>query len=442
MNRKNKFTALITTLTVFLMISAQIVCAQDLKKIDLDDAIQLSLSNNLDLQSARINIELAKNDVKSANRLQNPDINIFYNYGKAGKSEPQQIGITETLELAKRAPRKNLAKSNLYKKELEVKLAEFTLEMDVRETYVDLVGAKTSLNNLLQQQKLLEKLLKLAESKAGKNKASQIEVIQAQIAINQIATKINSANTVLTAARNDFNKALNIKDTSEVIYDSKEDYLPDETIFISLKTPSYNEKMPAFDTIAQKALNKRLDILSAKQEIDIAQKNLTIVTRQRIPDVSIFGGYSYLAHTNSDSGRYEPGAYAGAGINNVPVFYTYKPEIKNAKLQIEQAQINYESAKNKALKDLSSAYERFVTSQTNLLFYKNKLIKDSEELIDLSYRNYSEGKTDLTSVIVMEQSYRDILGGYINALTDYYTDWIDFLREVNNEEFSLFDEVL
>ena len=58
----------------------------------MQSAIQLSLSNNLDLQAARIEVELAKNGVKIANRLQNPDFNIFYNYGRAGKSEPQQIG--------------------------------------------------------------------------------------------------------------------------------------------------------------------------------------------------------------------------------------------------------------------------------------------------------------------------------------------------------------
>ena len=48
----------------------------------------------------------------------------------------------------------------------------------------------------------------------------------------------------------------------------------------------------------------------------------------------------------------------------------------------------------------------------------------------------------MTSVIVMEQSYREILTGYITALADYYTDWIDFLREVNSEDFDLFSENL
>ena len=434
---KTTLTFLITTAVIISAVNT--ACAvEELKKINLDDAIELSISNNLDLQAARIDVELAKNDIKSANRLKNPDINIFYNFGKAGKSEPQQIGLSETIEIAKRAPRKNFAKSNLYKKEIDVKLSEFTLEMDVRETYADLVGAKTILSSLEEQKKLLQELLKIAQNKYKTDTYAQTEVIQAQIALNQLETKINTAKTSVTTARNNFNKTLNLKENSAVIYDTKEDNLPDETVFISLKTPDFNDPIPDFDSIATRALEKRLDIRAAKQEIDIAKKNLTVVERQRIPDVEISGGYSYLPQSHSETGHFEPGAYAAAGINNIPLLYTYKPEIKNAKLQIEQAQINYESAKNKALKDLSSAYDKFTTSRTNLLFYKQKLIKDSQELIDISKKNYNAGKTDLTSVIVMQQSYQEIVTGYISALTDYYTDWIDFLREVNNEEFELY----
>ena len=91
---------------------------------------------------------------------------------------------------------------------------------------------------------------------------------------------------------------------------------------------------------------------------------------------------------------------------------------------------------------MDSAYSQFLTSQSNLLFYKNRLIKDSEKLINISKKNYLEGKTDLTSLVVMEQSYKEIVIGYIKALADYYTDWIDFLRTVNNEDFDLFDETL
>lgn len=414
------------------------VYSAEIKKIELDDAIQLSLSNNLDLQSARIEVELAKNTVGIANRLKNPEINFFYNLGRAGRSEPNMLGISQTLEIAKRAPRKKLAKSELLQKELDVKTAEFTLEMDVRETYVDLVGAKTILNDLTEQREILQELIVLAQKRYKENKCSQTDVIQAQIALNKLETEINSAKTLLNLRRNDFNKALNIKDNNVVIYDTKEDSLPGETVFISLKTPDYNQKMPSFEEIESRALDKRYDVKQAKQAIDVAQKNLSVIARQRIPDIEVMGGYSFLPSTHTDSGDFESGAYVGANLTNIPLLYSYKPEIKAAQLQIERAQINYESVKNKAQKDLCSAYDKFLASRENLIFYKQKLVKDSEDLIKISKKNYNEGKADLTSVVVMEQSYRDILTGYIMALADYYTDWIDFLREVNSEDFDLF----
>lgn len=429
-----RFFPVIISILFFLSAPALSV---EYKKIDLDEAIRLSLANNLDLQSSRIELEIAKNDIKTANKLQNPEFNIFYNLGKAGNSEPQQIGLSEKIEIAKRGPRKNLAKSVLYKKEFDVKMAEFTLEMDVRETYVDLVAAKTVLNTLLEQEKFLKDLCEDVQSRHDSGKASQIDVIQAKMALNQIVTNINVAKTKVNSASNDFNKALNLKDDAQVLYDTKEDYLPDETVFISLKTPDYKHKMPAFENIAQRAVERRLDVKSAAQKIDMAKKNLVVVERQKVPDIELLGGYAYLSSNHSDSGSLEPGAYVGANLNNIPVLYTYKPEIKNAKLLITQAEIEYDSAKNKALKDLNSAYTKFLNSQANLIFYKQRLIKDSEEMIKIAKQSYLSGKSDFASVISVEQAYNDILTNYITSLADYYTDWIDFLREVNSEDFSL-----
>ena len=54
-------------------------------------------------------------------------------------------------------------------------------------------------------------------------------------------------------------------------------------------------------------------------------------------------------------------------------------------------------------------------------------------MMKTSKKNYEEGKTDLTSLIVIEQSYRSIILGYTYALAQYYSCWINFLREVDVE---------
>ena len=122
---------------------------------------------------------------------------------------------------------------------------------------------------------------------------------------------------------------------------------------------------------------------------------------------------------------------------NIPLLYNYGPEIKNAALKLQQAELNYKSTKNKAEKDVTTAYEKFLTAAENLNDYESKIMTSSDELIDISIKAYETGKSDLTSLIVMKQSYKSILVGHTYALADYYNSWTNFLREVNDENFKL-----
>ena len=238
------------------------------------------------------------------------------------------------------------------------------------------------------------------------------------------------------------NKAINIKNEGSIKYDAQDDNFSDKDDFIALLSPKPRDKLPPFELIMENSLKNRYDIKIAKQEIDVAKKNLVYVARQRVPDIELQGGYGFMTKGMSESGSYTNGAYAGANIVNIPLFYTFKPEIQNAKMQVNQAELKYTSVENKAINDLHSAYEKFLTAKLNLNYYNDNLLKNSNELIKVAKKNYAQGKSSLTTLIVMEQSYRSIVAGYTYALADYYNCWIDFLREVNVENFNLKEESL
>ncbi|OLA78008.1 MAG: hypothetical protein BHW55_02990 [Candidatus Melainabacteria bacterium 35_41] len=407
------------------------------EKITLPQALDIAVQNNIDYKSAKIDVDIAKNKIKEANRLQNPDFNIFYNFGSAGRGNPQQIGLSETIEIAKRGARKKLAKSNLELTKQNVGYFEFDLKMDVREAYVNLVAAKSVLNALEQQQQLLKDLLEVSKKRVATGASPEMDILQAEIALNQMITQVNTAKVNVKAATIEFNKVINPKEKTDVQFDSADELFNDKENFIALLTPKPDINVPSFDEITENTLKNRFDIRIAKQQIDVAEKNLKVVARQRIPDLAIQGGYGYQPKNFNDEGRFLNGAYAGASLVNLPFLYTYKPEIKNAKLEVDKAQLNYISTQNKAIKDLNSAYEKFVTAKLNLNYYNEKLLKSSEEMIKLSKRSYEAGKSNLTSLIVMEQSYKSIIVGYTYALAEYYNCWIEFLRETNAEEFNL-----
>lgn len=418
-----------------MLMQPKLFAVQDVKKVYLNQAIDAALENNIDLQAAKLERNIAKNNIKTANRLQNPSFDAFYFLGAAGNSEPKQLGVSENIEIAKRKARKNLAESNLKLVEKNIDYTIFDLKMDVREAYINLVEAKSILDTLEQQEELQEELLKIAKVRVKNHNAPDIDVIQAEIALNQMITQVNSARVNVKKALSDFNKVINNPDN--IVYDSMDNIFSEENNFQEMITPPPNFDFPSFDEIVQNAIRNRYDIQIAKQEIDVAEKNLTVTARQRIPDIQLTGGYAYQVGSYTDSGNFNNGAYAGASLVNIPLFYNYSPEIQNAALKLKQAELKYESSKNRAVKDVSAAYDRFLTAADNLNHYEKKIITGSEELIETSKNSYEAGKSDITSLIVMKQSYKSIIIGYTQALAEYYNSWTNFLREVNDEKFTL-----
>ena len=409
------------------------------EKISLQEALDIALENNIDYQASKMNIDKAINTVKASNRLQNPEINTFFNIGEIGKGEPQAAGLSEKIEIAKRDARKKLAQSNLELEKQNLDYVKFDLKMDVREAYVNLVAAKEILNVLEQRRKLLNDLLAIAKKRVEAGEVEEIDVIQTEIALDQLVIQVNTQRANVKSARYNFNKAINANNTN-LLYDAEDDNFSDKEDFIALLSPKPLARIPSFEAIKESSLKNRYDIKIAQQQIDVAQKNLVYVSRQRIPDIELQGGYSFITRGMSDSGRSVNGAYAGANIVNIPLFYAYKPEIQNAKTEVNQAELHYMSVKNKAVNDLNSAYEKFVTAKINLNYYNDNLIKNSKDMIRVAQKNYASGKASLTTLIVMEQSYRSIVAGYTYALADYYNCWIEFLREVNSENFDLGEE--
>ena len=391
---------------LILLICPSCFAQQELKKISLQEALDIAVENNIDYKASKMNINIAENKVKESNRLQNPEINTFFNIGEIGKGEPQATGISEKIEIAKRDARKKLAQSNLELTKQNLEYTEFDLKMDVREAYVNLVAAKEILIVLEQRQKLLNDLLAIAKKRVAADEVEEIDVIQTEIALNQLVIQVNTQKANVKSAMYNFNKVINVNNKTSIKYDAEDDNFSDKDDFIALLSPKPIEKLPEFNSIAQNSLKNRYDIKIAKQQIEVSKKNLIYVTRQRIPDIELQGGYSFITQGMSDSGRSINGAYAGASIVNIPLFYSYKPEIQNAKMQVDQAELHYMSVQNKAINDLQSAYEKFVTAKINLNYYNDNLLKNSNELIKVAKKNYSTGKSTLTTLIVMEQSKR------------------------------------
>lgn len=408
----------------------------DKTKVSIQEAVQIASENNLDIQASRKNIKIDEYKIKEANRLQNPEIGAFYNLGKAGEGEPQGIRASQLIELGKRGARKDLAKSNFELTERFVEYLEFDLRMDVREAYTNLLAKKSVLSTMQTQEKILGVMLEQAKDKHKTGEVSEIDVLQAQLLLNQIITEVKAAEFAVKTALYEFNKVINCPDG---FYDTIEDSFTTE--YKPLLIPKPDTEMPDFETISTAAINNRYDIKIALQQIEVAEKELLINLRKKVPDIEVGGGYLYRNKYQTEDNKFKQGAFVEANIVNIPLLYRYKPEIEAAKLKLEQAHISYASVENKALNELRKAYEKFLIAQLTLKSYNDQLISNSEELINASREGYYKyDNVELTTLITMEESYRMISIAHTYALAEYYNAWNAFIREVNNENFTITDK--
>lgn len=419
---------------VLIALSSGAFCIEEITKISIQEAINIAVENSMELQSQKLNVQIAKNNIKAANRLQNPSIDTNWMIGSAGKGNPHGIGVTQMIEVFKRKHRKKSAQASFEVSDETARYKNFDLKMDVREAYINLVSAKTIVDSLEIEEKSLLEINRLVKERYKAGKASETDVIQSDISINHIKTQLNTARTNIMAARFQFNSVMD----TDPIYDSIVESFEEDVHFDKLLTPSPKTQLPGFSDILALAEQNRYDLKIAQKEIEVAKNNLKIETSKRVPDIEIGGGYLFQPiGMSGEAGRYLNGAYVNANIVNLPILYNFAPEIKNAKLEIEKAELKYAAAQNNAFANLSSAYEKLVNAQTNLNYYTDSLIEDSKRMMKTSKKNYEEGKTDLTPLILIEQSYRSIIIGYTTALTQYYSAYINFLREVDVENLDI-----
>lgn len=413
-------------LIAFLIVTLPCFAIIEDKKISLNDAINCALETNPQIKMRKLDVDSSVNDIKIASRLQNPSITTFQNIGETGQGNPQQIGADYTIELLKRGKRKTKAQSDSYIISDNQKFQEYKLILEVKRAYIDFLLKKTNLKLIEEQKQLTKELLDTTNKQYSEKTASKTDTIEARIAYNRSVIYSNIAKSALISSQNRFNSVMN---SSNVNYDTKEDVLDDN--YKKLLTINPKDNSLTFEKIKNYTLNSRLDLLAAKQAVLSAQYNLDIVKSNLIPDIELSGGYGYLTKGLSDVSRFQSGAYIEASLVNIPLVYRYQPEIKNAKNDIEKAQLKLQDLEIDITRNITDAWERYTIAKNNLNFYNDELLADSKELLEASKQGLNKKELDTTGYIVSKKLYLELILGYYETLAEYYISYAELLCEMN-----------
>jgi len=410
-------------ITLFLLFSICLPSNSQVVHITLDNAVNLALENNLDLKSKRKKAEELQQEIKIANALKNPRFESNFLTGRVTRGNSSQFGLSVPVEVAKRGIRKKIAQTNLDIVEKEIKASEHDIKIEIMKNYFNILYLKSVVLIFQEREKLFKNLKTIAEQKSKKYVNYDVDILQADMKYKRQLVYLNKAKADLLIAQFKLNDTINIKN-SENMYDTIE-----ESLFIN-DLSLLNLTLLPYQTIEDTAMKYSYSLAIAESNITKSEQEVTQAKRQRIPNLTIGGGTAYqTAHqTGGDS---LPGAYIAIGAD-IPILYSYSPDIKKAKIVLERSSIDKDSFENHLRYALKQDYNEFKYAKANMEHYKN-ILSESQKLMNTYSKRYEKGQTSLQNFIQVETMHQETLKDYIGAAQAYYDSYLNLMHNVGHD---------
>ena len=407
-------------LTLTIIAILQLSAFAQVVNVDLDKMIEIGLEHNCDLKIKKLELEAAKKDIKIANRLQNPEIQSNIVMGNVALGNSSQAGVALPIEILKRGVRKKAAIEAYSIKETELKQAEHNFKLQIMQAYFDVLHAKSVYDIQEQRLKLFKDLVQITTDKP-KYPAYEIDNLKADIQYAQQKIEVNRAKANMLAKQFELNKILNTGDDS-VMYDTKEASLLGNWAFLNIKIPEY-------DFLENVALQYSYMIKISEKTISQSEYEVTLAKRNRIPDITIGGGYAWQVHPNVPNKL--GGAYVGGGMN-LPILYNFTPEIQKAEIFLERSKASKKAYEHQLKYELKKDYNIFKYSAENME-YSKKILEESNRIVKLSTDGYITGKNSYTDLVINENGHQEVLSQYLNAMSRHFYSYLELMQDIGHD---------
>ncbi len=422
---------------IFFLTAAAIFFAMTLRpafaevqKVTIDDAIKIALEQNLELQAKRKDYEIYSQEVKIANALKNPQFQSNFLLGKVNTGNSSQFGIALPLEIAKRGVRKKAAEAKLTSVENEIRLAEHNVKINVMEEYFNVLYMKSLLKIAKDRAEIFKEMSEIAHSKPANSLNYKIDILQSDIKHKKSLVQLNAAKANLLRAQFDLNRAMDVEDDI-ILYDTLEKSLFGDVSILDIELPPY-------ETIEAIAFKYSYSIKIVDSDIEKLSRDIKVQKHKVIPDVTIASGYAY--QTAKQTGKEAlPGAFIGV-FADIPVLYTYRPEVKKAAFIYEKAKMDKKSYENKLKLALKTNYNDFIYTKENMEYYKD-ILDYSKEILKMSTERYRNGETPLLGLMWNENAYQETMHEYLDMMNTYYSAYLSLMHNMGHD-FILDDDII
>lgn len=281
---------------------------------------------------------------------------------------------------------------------------------DLKEAYFDWFFINKSIEITNRNKELLEKFTKIAEVKYEVGMGIQQDVLKAQVELSGFIERLELLNERKEIIEAKINEILNRPLDSE-LGEPEEISKTELNVTLAEITDLTSDQAPL--------LKSRSEIIDSRQE------SLKLAKKEYLPDFIL--GATYF-NRDGGNGDLDDIWQVSLGLR-VPLYYWRKERfgVKEAVLEVSEAQQNYESIKNNLLFEVRDNYITATTAAKLLNLYQTGIIPQSSLSLESAISGYQVGDIDFLTLL-------DNLITLFNFELEYYGQLISYQKALTRIE--------
>jgi outer membrane protein TolC len=436
---------------VFVFIAALNANSQNGGMLKPEDVLKLTIENNFDVQIAKNNTQITKNNnniglvgggastngnnqagssgmlpqfaLTASPTWSNTDIKQKYSNGtdiqRSGvASSNVSAAITMTwyffdglkMFATKKRLDRNVELSNLqFKQTLENTL------LDALTAYYQAISTQQLIKSLQVSLSVAEEQKQLAQERLKAGTGSNVEVLQTQIDYNNLQVQILQQQNLLNEQKVNLNAIF--KRAPET------DFMVPDTIIIQTK--------PEYNAATENLEKNNSSILIGAKNIEISELVLKEFRGNRYPRIGVIGNYA-LSRSQSNAGfallnqnlGYTFGLTASWNLLNNLATHT---AIKNQIVQISSDKLRLDAAR---ITERSNLFKAFYSFQNNLavMDIEKQSANFSHQNLDIASQRYKLGLSTFVEYRTVEQSYEETVFRLSQAMFNAKISELNYLK--------------
>jgi cobalt-zinc-cadmium efflux system outer membrane protein len=391
--------------------------------LTLAEALAIFHARGLDLVIADAEVEGAAADAQSAAAIPNPTLFGGPSYAAFDHSQFEthygwSVGLSDGNAIedglsGKRRLRSSVARATLAAAKLRRADAERTLDLQVKQAYVQVVAAMAAVELAEDSARSSEETLRLNQVRYRSGAISEVD-------LSKTETAKLEGDQALEAARESLHRAGVLL---ALWLGSPRDQSPD--FAIDPRQSRFYEPPPVTtvaleeDALIDRALAARPDLLGQIDEEQRATAARSLASRLRVPDIGLGLQYQQQGAASSANPISPPTLMLTLSAT-LPVFYQQQGEIRHAEADLRVQQARKSRLAAQVVADVKAALEGYRSARRLVDRMQGRLLDRALRARDLVKLQYEKGAASLLELLDGQRTYILARTEYIQDLSGYW----------------------